>query len=113
MGFTLQHPIDLRVKVLAEYKAGVVGYKTLAVKYGLQRDTVRYWVLQQRAGRGLPVETRNEITIDDEQKDIEYYKTEAEYWKAYAKKLEAIRFPESKKKQQSKQSKNYTRKDTQ
>ena len=112
MGFTLQHPIDLRVKVLAEYKAGVVGYKTLAVKYGLQRDTVRYWVLQQRAGRGLPVETRNEIAIDDEQKDIEYYKTEAEYWKAYAKKLEAIRFPESKKKQQSKQSKNCIKKDT-
>jgi hypothetical protein len=112
MGFTLQHPIDLRVKVLAEYKAGVVGYKTLAVKYGLPRDTVRYWVLQQRAGRGLPVDTKNEKTIIDEQKDIEYYKTEAEYWKAYAKKLEAIRFPESKKKQQSKQSKNCIKKDT-
>lgn len=52
MGFTLQHPIDLRVKVLAEY------------------------------------------------------------WKAYAKKLEAIRFPESKKKQQSKLSKNCIKKDT-
>ena len=111
MGFTLQHPIDLRVKVLAEYKAGVVGYKTLAAKYGLQRDTVRYWVLQQRAGRGLPVDTKNEKTIIDEQKDIEYYKTEAEYWKAYAKKLEAIRFPESKK-QQSKLSKNCIKKDT-
>ena len=106
MGVTIPYPIDLRVKVLTEYKAGVVGYKTLAVKYGLQRDTVRYWVLQQRAGRGLPVETRNEITIDDEQKDIEYYK------KAYAKKLEAIRFPESKKKQQSKLSKNCIKKDT-
>ena len=112
MGFTIQHPIDLRVKVLAEYKAGVVGYKTLAVKYGLQRDTVRYWVLQQRAGRGLPVEIRNEITIDDNQKDIEYYKTEAEYWKAYAKKLEAIRFQERKKKQQLKLSKNCIKKDT-
>ena len=112
MGFTIQHPIDLRVKVLAEYKAGIVGYKRLAVKYGLQRDTVRYWVLQQKAGRGLPVDTRNEKTIDEEQKDIEYYKTEAEYWKAYAKKLEAIRFPESKKKQQSKQSKNCRKEDT-
>ena len=112
MGFAIQYPIDLRIKVLAEYKAGVVGYKTLAAKYGLQRDTVRYWILRQKAGRGLPVETRNEITIDDEQKDIEYYKTEAEYWKAYAKKLEAIRFPESKKKQQSKRSKNCTKEDT-
>ena len=112
MGFTIQHPIDLRVKVLAEYKAGVVGYKKLAVKYGLQRDTVRYWVLQQKAGRGLPVDTRDEKTIDEEQKDIEYYKPEAEYWKAYAKKLEAIRFPEIKKKQQSKQLKNCRKEDT-
>ena len=112
MRFTIQHPIDLRVKVLAEYKAGVVGYKKLAVKYGLQRDTVRYWDLQQKAGRGLPVDTRDEKTIDEEQKDIEYYKTEAEYWKAYAKKLEAIRFPESKKKQQSKLSKKCIKKDT-
>jgi hypothetical protein len=112
MGFTIQHPIDLKVKVLAEYKEGVVGYKTLAVKYGLKRDTVRYWVLQQKAVRGLPMDTINKNTIDDEQKDIEYYKTEAEYWKAYAKKLEAIRFPESKKKQQSKQSKNCIKKDT-
>ena len=71
MGFTIQHPIDLKVKVLAEYKEGVVGYKTLAVKYGLKRDTVRYWVLQQKAGRGLPMDTINKNTIDDEQKDIE------------------------------------------
>ena len=112
MGFTCQHPIDLRVKVLAEYKAGAVGYKTLAARYGLPRDTVRYWVLRQKAGGGLSVDSRDEKTIDDEQKDIEYYKTEAEYWKTYAKKLEAIRFPESKKKQQSKQSKNCIKKST-
>jgi hypothetical protein len=59
------------------------------------------------------MDTKNKETVDETQKDIEFYKTEAEYWKTYAKKLEAIRFPESKKKQQSKQSKNYTRKDTQ
>lgn len=112
MGFTIQHPIDLKVKVLAEYKEGVVGYRTLAVKYGLKRDTVRYWVLQQKAGRGLPMDTINKNTIDDEQKDIEYYKTEAVYWKAYAKKLETIKFPESKKKQQLKQSKDCMKKDT-
>ena len=112
MGFTIQHPIDLKVKVLAEYKEGVVGYRTLAVKYGLKRDTVRYWVLQQKAGRGLPMDTINKNTIDDEQKDIEYYKTEAVYWKAYAKKLESIKFPESKKKQQLKQTKEGMKEDT-
>ena len=56
---------------------------------------------------------KNKETVDETQKDIEFYKTEAEYWKTYAKKLEAIRFPESKKKQQSKRSKNCTKKDTQ
>lgn len=48
MGFTCQYPIDFRVKVLSEYKQGKVGYKTLANKYGLKRDTVRYWVLQKK-----------------------------------------------------------------
>lgn len=111
MGFTCQYPIDLRVKVLAEYKAGVVGYKTLAAKHGLQRDTVRYWVLKQKADGELPVDTRYEKSVGDEQKDIEYYKTEAEYWKTYAKKLEAIKFPEDKKKQRLKQSRSCSEKD--
>ena len=43
------------------------------------------------------MDTKNKETVDETQKDIEFYKTEAEYWKTYAKKLEAIRFPESKK----------------
>ena len=59
------------------------------------------------------MDSKNKESVSKEAKDIEYYKTEAEYWKTYAKKLEAIRFPESKKKQQSKRSKNYTKEDTQ
>lgn len=113
MRFTCRYPIDFRVKVVAEYKQGKVGYKTLANKYGLKRDTVRYWVLQKKSDDLMLMDTKNKETIDESQKDIEYYKTEAEYWKAYAKRIEAIRFPESKKKQQSKQSKNRTKEDTQ
>ena len=113
MGFTCQYPIDFRVKVLSEYKQGKVGYQTLAKKFGLGRDTVRYWVLKSRSDKSVLMDSKNKETVSEETKDIEFYKTEAEYWKTYAKKLEAIRFPESKKKQQSKQSKNYTRKDTQ
>ena len=112
MGFTAQYPIDLRIKVLSEYKLGKVGYHTLAKKYGLERDTVRYWVLKSRSDKSALMDTKNKETVDETQKDIDYYKTEAEYWKAYAKKLEAIRFPESKKKQQSKQSKNCIKEDT-
>ena len=113
MGFTCQYPIDFRVKVLSEYKQGKIGYQTIAKKFGLERDTVRYWVLKSRSDKSVLMDSKNKDTVSEETKDIEYYKTEAEYWKSYAKKLEAIRFPESKKKQQSKQSKNYTRKDTQ
>lgn len=112
MGFTCQYPIDLRIKVLSEYKQGKVGYKTLAKKYGLERDKVRYWVLKSKSDRNEFMDANNKETVSEEMKDIEYYKTEAEYWKTYAKKLEAIRFPESKKKQQSKRSKNCTKKDT-
>ena len=112
MGFTYQYPIDLRVKVLSEYKQGKIGYQTIAKKFGLERDTVRYWVLKSRSDKSVLMDSKNKDTVSEETKDIEYYKTEAEYWKAYAKKLEAIRFPESKKKQQSKQSKNCRKEDT-
>ena len=112
MGFTAQYPIDLRVKVLSEYKQGKDGYKTLAKKFGLERDTVRYWVLKSRSDKSMLMDSKNKESVSKEAKDIEYYKTEAEYWKTYAKKLEAIRFPESKKKQQSKQSKNCKKEDT-
>ena len=112
MGFTTQYPIDLRVKVLSEYKQGKVGYRTIAKKFGLERDTVRYWVLKSNSDKSALMDTKNKESVPEETKDIEYYKTEAEYWKAYAKKLEAIRFPESKKKQQSKQSKNCRKEDT-
>ena len=112
MGFTCQYPIDFRVKVLSEYKQGKIGYQTIAKKFGLERDTVRYWVLKSRSDKSVLMDSKNKDTVSEETKDIEYYKTEAEYWKSYAKKLEAIRFPESKKKQQSKLSKNCIKKDT-
>lgn len=43
------------------------------------------------------MDSKNIETVSEEAKKIEFYKTKAEYWKAYAKKLESIRFPESKK----------------
>ena len=108
----VKYPIDLRIKVLSEYRQGKVGYKTLAKKFGLKRDTVRYWVLKSKSDENEFMDSKNIEIVSEEAKNIEFYKTEAEYWKAYAKKLESIRFPESKKKQQSKQSKNYNKKDT-
>lgn len=65
MGFTCQYPIDFRVKVLSEYKQGKVGYKTLANKYGLKRDTVRYWVLQEKSDSFMLIDAKNKETVDE------------------------------------------------
>ena len=43
-----RYPLDLKAKVLSEYSRGECGYKLLAKKYGLKRDTVREWVLAKR-----------------------------------------------------------------
>lgn len=43
-----RYPIELKEKVLSEYSRGECGYKLLAKKYNLKRDTVREWVLAKR-----------------------------------------------------------------
>ena len=43
---------------------GRVGYRLLARKYGLKRDTVRYWVLANK------VHMKTEDKIETEEKDI-------------------------------------------
>ncbi len=45
----IRYPNELKMQVLSEYKQGEMGYKLLAKKYGLKRDTVRDWVLANRA----------------------------------------------------------------
>lgn len=110
MLFVSHYPIDLKLKVLSEYEQGTCGYKYLARKYGLTRDIVRYWVLSAKS-KGM-LQMMDSEPEDSEEKDIEYYKAEAAYWKAYAKKIEQIKFPDNKKKQQSKQSRNCSREDS-
>lgn len=43
-----RYPIELKTQVLSEYSRGECGYKLLAKKYGLKRDTVREWVLAKK-----------------------------------------------------------------
>lgn len=43
-----KYPIELKEKVISEYEFRTVGYKILAKKYNLKRDTVREWVLSAK-----------------------------------------------------------------
>ncbi|MCR5699014.1 MAG: hypothetical protein K6G52_05150 [Treponemataceae bacterium] len=45
MGRKSIYPEELKSQVVAEYSANTCGYKFLARKYNLKRDTVRSWVL--------------------------------------------------------------------
>lgn len=44
----MNYPVELKMKILSEYEQGKVGYKLLARKYSLKRDTVRYWVFTNK-----------------------------------------------------------------
>lgn len=44
-----RYPLELKEKVLSEYSRGSCGYKLLAKKYDLKRDTVRAWVLARKS----------------------------------------------------------------
>lgn len=99
----MNYPVELKVKVLSEYEQGRVGYKLLARKYGLKRDTVRHWVLANK------VHMKTEDKIETEEKDVAYYKAKAEFWKTYAEKLEEERFGISSKKNKDKGNKGVSR----
>ena len=48
MGSEEKYSIDFRLQVVREYEKGVFGYKKLAHKFDLSRDTVRDWCLNPR-----------------------------------------------------------------
>ena len=43
-----KYRIEQKLQVVREYKRGTCGYKRLARKYNLSRDTVRAWVLNPK-----------------------------------------------------------------
>ena len=65
-----RYPLELKAKVLSEYSRGECGYKLLAKKYGLKRDTVREWVLAKRKKEEAlkESEAENESVTADEEK---------------------------------------------
>ena len=84
----------LKSAIINEYRQGENGYKSLARKYHISRDSVRSIVLRSSFKRyDTDIRLENEapqmIFDTEDEKDREYYQTAAAYWKNYAKLLEA------------------------
>lgn len=87
--------VEFKAAIVAEYIKGENGYKTLARKYGVPRDTIRSWVLSKSCYKNkAPALTMT----DKEKRELDYYKTAAIFWKNYAKNCEKEIAKESKKK---------------
>ena len=48
MGRKSIYPVELKKQVVEEYEPMTHGYKLLARKYNLKRDTVRSWILAEQ-----------------------------------------------------------------
>lgn len=96
MGTTKKYSIDFKLEVVGKYKQGTCGYKKLARAYGLSRDTVRSWCLNPRL-REITTMARKKKS-NNEEHDLEYYKTAALFWETYAKNVEAELAKQGKKK---------------
>ena len=106
-----QYISELREEILKEYELGVYGYRLLAKRYGLKRDTVRDWV---RAARqkgntvGKPKAKLNrekpkdikQMTREELEEELDLSRHAADFWEFYAKELLEQIKEESKKKVQ-------------
>ena len=91
-----KYSIDFKLQVVGKYERGTCGYKKLARAYGLSRDTVRSWCLNPRLHEITPMARKKKN--NNEEYDLEYYKTAALFWETYAKNVEAELAKQGKKK---------------
>ncbi|MGI5174366.1 IS3 family transposase [Treponema sp. OMZ 840] len=96
MGKTVKYSIDFKLHVVGKYKQGIYGYKKLARAYGVSRDTVRDWCLNPHLQEVISMARKKHI--NNEEQDLEYYKTAALFWETYAKNIEAELAKQGKKK---------------
>ena len=84
------YDIEFKKQIVREYEQENIGYRKLAQRYNLDRDTVRNWVLNPRLH-----ETDSGVTVSPKEsyhhpiKDLDYYRETAAYWENYAHQLEA------------------------
>jgi len=111
------YPLELREQVLTEYEFGLGGYRRLAKRHGLKRDTVRDWVKTYGSkGERMKknkVETRKKnikeikgMSRDELEKQLELSMLAADFWEFYANELKEQIKEENKKKAQLKVSEN-------
>lgn len=81
-----KYRIDFKLLVVGKYRKGTCGYKKLALKFNLDRDTVRTCFLSPKLQSATQIAKKNKINDD---KDLEYYKTATIFWEQYAKNIEA------------------------
>lgn len=120
MLYTTKYPLELRLAVVEAYHNNVGGYKKLAKIYGLNRDLVRFWVLDRRRKKPLdfekPIQVKagkkmiksntaltSEQKIKDLQLQVTYYKRLSEILEEQCK--------DEKKKHAAEQFKNFHQKD--
>ena len=65
--------IEQKLQVVREYERGTCGYKRLARKYNLSRDTVRAWVLSPKLQQQVQTPVIKKKP-GNEEKEIAYYK---------------------------------------
>ena len=93
------YSIEFKTQLIREYKKGEIGFKALAKKYNMTRDTVRgiirSYLPKQNSRRLAEItkvldmkEKEDDEVFSKSDKDFDYYKTAALYWQEYAKLLE-------------------------
>ena len=93
------YSIEFKAQLIREYKKGEIGFKALAKKYNITRDTVRgiirSYLPKQNNKRLAEIPTvldmkekEDDKVFSKSDKDFDYYKTAALYWQEYAKLLE-------------------------
>lgn len=98
-----KYSVELKAGICHDYKEGQFGYKRLAKKYGLSRDTIRSIVLHNKVLQGsesMEVLYPNK-KFKDKDEELEFYKCAATYWHNYAEVSEQLD-PSLKKKRQKK-----------
>jgi len=96
LGKNLKYDIDFKLQVVRKYEQYKCGYKKLAREFNLSRDTVRDWCLNPRLHNATEMAKKQKI--NNEEKDLEYYKTAALFWETYAKNIEEELAKQGKKK---------------
>lgn len=81
-----KYSIDFKLQIVRKYEKGKCGYKRLAREFNLSRDTVREWCLNPKLQDATQMAKKQKLNNDE--KDLDYYKTAALFWETYAKNLE-------------------------